>query len=132
MCFCRDHLPGHSYTYKSPAKREAAAAAVDLSNATFSALEDQIEGLNEIRVTQGPCACLGLFVCMQNSKADSLAQSQYCLPLQSFVMSLVDTMLGSHSIPANAACTPLHSSQIMWSTHSVFCHHLLLMGRYST
>ncbi|DBB10062.1 hypothetical protein WJX82_001864 [Trebouxia sp. C0006] len=45
----RDHLPGHSYTYKSPAKREAAAAAVDLSNATFSALEDQIEGLNEIR-----------------------------------------------------------------------------------
>ncbi len=51
MCFCRDHLPGHSYTYKSPAKREAAAAAVDLSNATFSALEDQIEGLNEIRVT---------------------------------------------------------------------------------
>jgi len=46
MCFCRDHLPGHSYTYKSPAKREA-----DLSNATFSALEDQIEGLNEIRVT---------------------------------------------------------------------------------
>ena len=51
MCFCRDHLPGHSYTYKSPAKREAAAAAVDLSNATFSALEDQIEGLNEIRVS---------------------------------------------------------------------------------
>ena len=48
---CRDHLPGHSYTYKSPAKRDAAAAAVDLSNATFSALEDQIEGLNEIRVS---------------------------------------------------------------------------------
>lgn len=46
----RDHLPGHSYTYKSPAKREAAAAAVDLSNATFTALEDQIEGLNEIKV----------------------------------------------------------------------------------
>ena len=51
MHTCRDHLPGHSYTYKSPAKREAAAAAVDLSNATFSALEDQIEGLNEIRVS---------------------------------------------------------------------------------
>ena len=64
---CRDHLPGHSYTYKSPAKREAAAAAVDLSNATFSALEDQIEGLNEIRVTQEPCACLGLFVCIQSA-----------------------------------------------------------------
>lgn len=47
---CRDHLPGHSYTYKSPAKREAAAAAVDLSNTTFLALEDQIEGLDEIRV----------------------------------------------------------------------------------
>ncbi|KAL3159772.1 hypothetical protein ABBQ38_010177 [Trebouxia sp. C0009 RCD-2024] len=45
----RDHLPGHSYTYKSPAKREAAAAAVDLSNATFTALEDQIEGLHEIQ-----------------------------------------------------------------------------------
>ena len=44
-------MPGHSYTYKSPAKREAAAAAVDLSNATFTALEDQIEGLNEIKVT---------------------------------------------------------------------------------
>ena len=49
---CRDHLPGHSYTYKSPAKREAAAAAVDLSNATFTALEDQIEGLNEIKVLE--------------------------------------------------------------------------------
>lgn len=54
QCFdaSRDHLPGHSYTYKSPAKREAAAAAVDLSNATFTALEDQIEGLNEIKVLQ--------------------------------------------------------------------------------
>lgn len=50
IMICRDHLPGHSYTYKSPAKREAAAAAVDLSNATFTALEDQIEGLNEIKV----------------------------------------------------------------------------------
>lgn len=48
---CRDHLPGHSYTYKSPAKREAAAAAVDLSNTTFLALEDQIEGLDEIKVS---------------------------------------------------------------------------------
>ena len=51
----RDHLPGHSYTYKSPAKREAAAAAVDLSNTTFLALEDQIEGLDEIRVGSLTC-----------------------------------------------------------------------------
>jgi hypothetical protein len=71
-------------------------------------------------------------VCMQNSKANSLAQSQYCLPLQSFVLSLIYSMLGSHHIPANAACSPLHSGQIMWSTHSVFCYYLLLVSRYKT
>ncbi len=64
FCTCRDHLPGHSYTYKSPAKREAAAAAVDLSNATFSALEDQIEGLNEIKVQQPAHWKLEMFACL--------------------------------------------------------------------
>ncbi len=70
--------------------------------------------------------------CMQKNKASSPAQSQYCLPLQSAVMSLIDATLGSHHIPANAACTPLHSSHIMWSTHSVFCYCLLLTSRYRT
>lgn len=71
-------------------------------------------------------------VCMQNSKASSLMQSQYCLLLQSFVMSLIDSTLGLHHIPANAPCSLLHSSQIMWLAHSVFCYYLLLVSRYRT
>ncbi len=70
--------------------------------------------------------------CMQNSKASSLAQSQYCLPLQSSVMSLIDSTLGSHHIPANAANTPLDTSQIMWSIHSAFCYYLLLISSFRT
>ncbi len=61
--------------------------------------------------------------CMQNSKASSLAQTRYCLPLQTFVMLLIDSTLGSHHIPANVASTLLDSSQNMWSTHSAFCYY---------